>query len=77
MSQPFAQVFPNVNAINWAKKEFQKGIPKFQQTRKKLKRIKERERERERRKGNGEGDQQQHEEWQEVLTEGPAAHNAT
>lgn len=35
-----------------------------------------RERER-RRKGNGEGDQQQHEEWQEVLTEGPAAHNAT
>lgn len=48
MSQPFAQVFPNVNAINWAKKEFQKGIPKFQQTRKKLKGIKEREREGER-----------------------------
>lgn len=70
MSQPLAQVFLNVNAINWSKKESQKEIPKSQQTRKKLKRIKERERE----KG---GDQQQHEEWQEVLAEGPAAHNAT
>lgn len=50
MSQPLAQVFLNVNAINWSKKESQKGIPKSQQTRKKLKRIKERERARERRR---------------------------
>lgn len=71
MSQPLAQVFLNVNAINWSKKESQKGIPKSQQTRKKLKRVKEREREK------GGDQQQQDEEWQEVLAEGPAAHNAT
>lgn len=59
-------------------KGISKGNSKVPANKKKTQENKrEREKERERRKGNGEGDQQQHEEWQEVLTEGPAAHNAT